>query len=60
MVFYMDELGFGIAQEPQKFIGEKEAFEQAWQAAPDAWALMDPDTYRNFIGEGLPMRLVTR
>jgi 4-amino-4-deoxy-L-arabinose transferase-like glycosyltransferase len=60
MVFYMDELGFGIAQEPQKFIGDKNAFVQAWQAAPDAWALMDPDTYRNFLDDSLPMRIVTQ
>lgn len=60
MVFYKDELGMGIEQEPQKFIGDKKIFVQRWQAAPDAWALMDPDTYRNFSKEGLPMRLVTK
>jgi 4-amino-4-deoxy-L-arabinose transferase-like glycosyltransferase len=60
MVFYKDELGFGIEREPSKFIPDNESFQKAWQAAPDAWALMDPDTYRNFLGAGLPMRLITQ
>ncbi len=60
MVFYKDELGFGIEQEPYKFIGDRSAFEHAWKDAPEAWALMDPDTYQQFQKEGLPMNLVAR
>lgn len=60
MVTYMDELGFGIAQEPHKFIPDQAGFERAWQAAPQAWALMDPDTYQRLLAAGLPMRLAAR
>lgn len=60
MVFYKDELGFGIEHEPKKFIGDQPAFERAWNAAPDAWALLDPDTWQRFEKEGIPMRVVDR
>jgi len=60
MVIYMDELAFGIAQEPDKFIADRAGFEQAWQAAPRAWALMEPPTYRQFVKSGLPMQLVAQ
>lgn len=58
MVAYKDELGFGIAHEPEKFIADLAAFEPAWRAALWALALMPPHTYREFLGKGLPMRLV--
>ena len=60
MVIYMDELAFGIAQEPDKFIAERAGFEQAWQASPRAWALMEPPTYQQFVKSGLPMRLAAQ
>lgn len=60
MVFYKDELGFGIEHEPEKFIGDQPAFERAWNAAPEAWALLDPETWQRFEKEGLPMRVVDR
>lgn len=58
MVAYKNELGFGIAHEPEKFIADLAAFEPAWRAALWALALMPPHTYREFLGKGLPMRLV--
>ena len=60
MVSYMDELGFGIAQEPEKFIPDLAAFEQAWRAAPKALALLAPADYRNFQAQGLPMRVLAQ
>ncbi len=60
MVGYKDELGFGIDQEPGKFIPDLAGFAAAWRAAPDAWALMGPDTYRQFLAKGLPMQLVAQ
>lgn len=60
MVGYRDELGFGIAQEPEKFISDLAGFEQAWQAAPDAWALMSPATWKTMEKKGFPMREVVR
>ncbi len=58
MVAYKDELEFGIAQEPGKFIPDFAGFAAAWQAAPQALALMSPDDYRRFQAQGLPMHLL--
>jgi len=60
MVSYKDELGFGIDQEPEKFIPDFAGFERAWRAAPAAFALMPPDTYQMFLAQELPMRLVAQ
>jgi hypothetical protein len=60
MVSYKDELGFGIAQEPGKFIPDMAQFEQTWNADRDALALMSPNTYDRLRAQGLPMRLVAR
>lgn len=60
MVVYKDELGFGIAQEPEKFIPDFAAFEKTWNADREALALMSPDAYELFSGKGLPMRVVAR
>jgi 4-amino-4-deoxy-L-arabinose transferase-like glycosyltransferase len=60
MVVYKDELGFGIEQEPQKFIPDFEQFEKTWNAQSEALALMSPDAYDMFRAKGLPMRLVAR
>ena len=60
MVVYKDELGYGIEQEPQKFIPDFAQFEQAWNADREALALMSPDAYEMFSAKGLPMRLVAR
>ncbi len=60
MVVYKDELGFGIEQEPRKFIPDLAGFERAWNAAPVAWALMSPATWKEFSEKGLPMTEVIR
>ena len=60
MVAYRDELGFGISQEPQKFIPDIAGFERAWSAAPVAWALMSPRTWQELNSKGLPMIEVIR
>jgi 4-amino-4-deoxy-L-arabinose transferase-like glycosyltransferase len=60
MVVYKDELGFGIEQEPEKFIADLAKFEQVWNAQREALALMSPDAYETFSARGLPMRLVAR
>lgn len=60
MVVYKDELGFGIAQEPEKFIPDFAQFEQTWKAKREALALMSPDAYGLFLSKRLPMRLVAR
>lgn len=58
MVSYMDELGFGIAQEPEKFLPDYPSFDRAWRAAPQALALMAPRDYLEYRTLGLPMRVI--
>lgn len=60
MVVYKDELGFGIEQEPEKFIPDFAQFEKTWNADREALALMSPDAYDMFRAQGLPMRLIAR
>lgn len=60
MVAYRDELGFGISQEPEKFIPDIAGFERAWNAAPVAWALMAPSLWQEMQKKGLPMIVVIR
>ncbi len=60
MVAYKDELGFGIEQEPQKYIADFARFEERWNADREALALMSPDAYAMFSAKGLPMRLIAR
>ncbi|MFH1603719.1 MAG: phospholipid carrier-dependent glycosyltransferase, partial [Pseudomonadota bacterium] len=60
MVVYKDELGFGIDQEPAKFIADYAGFEKAWNADREALALMSGDAYEMFLAKGLPMQLVAR
>jgi 4-amino-4-deoxy-L-arabinose transferase-like glycosyltransferase len=60
MVVYKDELGFGIEQEPEKFIADFARFEKIWNTEREALALMSPDAYAMFGAKGLPMRLVAR
>ncbi len=60
MVVYKDELGFGIAQEPAKFIADFAAFEKSWNADCEALALMSRDAYAMFLAKGLPLQIVAR
>ncbi|AJP49639.1 hypothetical protein PG1C_11830 [Rugosibacter aromaticivorans] len=60
MVDYKDELGFGIRQEPQKFIPDIASFAIVWRQTPVAWALMPPDTWAHLKAQGLPMVEVAR
>lgn len=60
VVAFQGELAFGMQQEPRKAIAEIAAFEQAWRAAPDAWAVFEPDAFGHFEKAGLPMRVIAR
>lgn len=55
MVAYRDELSFGIAQEPHKFIPTMDEFEARWRELPAAWALMSPKTHGEMQKKGLHM-----
>ncbi len=60
LVDYQDELAFGIAQEPEKWVPSMAEFKQRWNAEPDAFAVMDPTSYAELAADGLPMTLVAR
>jgi hypothetical protein len=54
MVAYRDELGFGIEQEPQKFIADIAGFENRLARGPAAWALMSPATWKDLRTRDCP------
>ena len=60
MVIDKDELDFGIAQEPEKFVPDMTSFIERWRQAPEAWAMMQTGTWTQLQAQGLPMLEVTR
>lgn len=58
LVEYQDELAFGIAQEPQRYIPNLAGFVQAWQAQPAAYAIMLRPVYLQFKEQGLAMNVI--
>lgn len=60
VVAFRGELAFGMQQEPHKSIPDLAGFEQAWRAAPDAWAVIEASAYNQFQAEGWPMLVVAR
>src|SRR5574342_289559 len=55
LVGYRGELGFGLDQEPGKWVPDMGRFPALWKEAPQALAVMTPLTYQMFLKEGLPM-----
>ncbi len=60
VVAYQDELAFGMAQEPQKWIPTMTEFKRRWANDADAFAIMSIDTYNELLTEGLPMNEIAR
>jgi 4-amino-4-deoxy-L-arabinose transferase-like glycosyltransferase len=60
LVEVRDELAFGIDQEPHKWIRDYAAFAAAWRAAPEALAIMHPNTIAWFDAERLPYEIIAR
>lgn len=60
LVAHTDEMEFGLAQEPQKWIPTVDAWKKIWLQQPYALAVMSPSTYDQFVQEQLPMRLIAR
>ncbi|MHB1591898.1 MAG: phospholipid carrier-dependent glycosyltransferase [Sulfuricella sp.] len=58
LVAYQDEMAFGIAQEPDKWLPTIESFKQAWVRQPYALAIMPNATYQQLSQQGLPMRVI--
>lgn len=59
LVEYKDEMAFGIAQEPGKWIPTLAEFKRRWQADADAFALMEPAEF-DMLRQVLPMTEVAR
>jgi 4-amino-4-deoxy-L-arabinose transferase-like glycosyltransferase len=55
-----DELAFGLAREPDRWIPTIEAFVPRWRDGPRALAVMAPDTYERLRAQSLPMYDVAR
>lgn len=60
MVAHRDELAFGIEQEPAKWFPTINGWRAHWQALPQGFALMRPDTYAMLCAQGVPMRVVAQ
>ena len=54
MVGEADELSFGTAAEPSRWVPDLDTFAQLWRHDGHALAVMSPDTYQSLAGK-LPM-----
>ncbi|WP_116603037.1 glycosyltransferase family 39 protein [Cupriavidus alkaliphilus] len=59
MVAQADELAFGAAQEPRKWVPTVAAFADAWQHGPRAVALLSPQAFAE-LSARVPMHVVAR
>jgi 4-amino-4-deoxy-L-arabinose transferase-like glycosyltransferase len=62
MVNFEDELAFGIAQEPQKWIPRTVDWMQEWQSQPlqDAFAILTVPKYHELTRQAFPMQLIAQ
>ncbi len=60
LVNYLDEMEFGIAQEPAKALPTMEAFYRAWREQPEALAITSLDVYPQLVAAGLPMQVIAK
>ena len=59
LVEYRDEMGPGLDAEPRKGFNEA-AWIDAWNAAPQAYALMPADTAAELAAKNVPLRVLAR
>ncbi|MBI5785245.1 MAG: glycosyltransferase family 39 protein [Rhodocyclales bacterium] len=59
LVEYKDEMAFGIAQEPGRWVATLDEFKRRWAADRDAFALLDPADFEA-MQSALPMAVVAR
>ena len=59
-VDYRDELTMGLASEPDKAIATVGEWRRRWEAADQAYAIMQPDEYEKLKREGVPMLELAR
>ena len=60
LVNYRDEFSFGQSQQPQLSVPSMEEFQARWQAAADAFAIMEPDQFDKLQALQFPMTEVLR
>jgi hypothetical protein len=58
LVQYQDEMGFGIRQEPQRWIPTLQEFAGVWAAQPEALAIMPAYVYLQLQQQGLAMKII--
>ena len=58
LVQYQDEMGFGITQEPTRWIPTVDEFVKVWEAQPQALAIMETYLYPQLQQKGLPMKII--
>jgi len=59
VVQYRDELGLGLDAEPGRGIATIADWIPRWDALPQGYALMAPETHERLAKDGVPMRVVT-
>ena len=59
-VEHYDELAMGIASEPDKAIATEAEWLRRWNAAEQAYAIMQRDEYKRLQDQGVPMRELGR
>jgi 4-amino-4-deoxy-L-arabinose transferase-like glycosyltransferase len=60
LVEHQDELEFGLSQEPQRWIPNREDFIKQWTTGPKAVAITRPEIYADLQKRGIPMRVITQ
>jgi len=60
LVNYRDELALGLDAEPERGIATVRDWEARWDNSPQAYALMQPETYARLVTAGVPLRVVAR
>lgn len=58
LVQYQDEMGFGIKQEPWRWVPTLADFAHVWAAQPEALAIMPVQVYPVLQQMGLPMKII--
>ncbi|MDR5750581.1 MULTISPECIES: glycosyltransferase family 39 protein [unclassified Caballeronia] len=60
MVQEADELGFGVATEPQKWVPTIDEWVKRWDAGRYALALMPPARYEELLARHVPMQVIAQ
>ncbi|MDH4234229.1 MAG: glycosyltransferase family 39 protein [Gallionella sp.] len=58
LVDYQDEMAFGIMQEPHRWVPDIASFAKAWQAQPEALAIMPLEVYPQLKQQDFAMKII--